>query len=173
MATEKTAVGQEMVPLEDAIEQVRRVCVRLGLIHLSFARTIVDELGEEKGKKLILKAIKDYGIRIGEKAKADAIAQGLDNIPANFKSDLPKYGMHEQGCVMARVWNEYGENELGRLYCYVDPAKYMAFNSNFKLYHLKTRPDGDERCQGEVRPTTEQERKDFADKDADWEYIDR
>ena len=180
---------EETVALEEAREQVRRVCVRLGLLHLSFAKTLVEELGEKKGKQLVLKAIKNYGIRIGEEAKASAIAQGLDNSLANMKGDLPSYGMHKRGgekievdgetrrrvygCVMAEVWNESGEGELGRLYCYVDPAKYMAFNSNFKLFHVRALPGGDEYCELVVRSTTEQERKDFADKDKDWSYIDR
>ncbi len=179
--------GKETVALEEAKEQVRKVCVRLGLLHLSFAKTLVDELGEEKGKQLILKAIKDYGVRIGEEAKSNAASQGLDNNPANFKDDLPSYGMHDRservevdgeqggrayGCTMAKVWNEVGEGKLGCLYCYVDPAKIMAFNPNFKVVHLKAVPAGDEYCEMVMRPTTEQERKDFADKDKDWSYID-
>jgi len=180
--------GEERVTLEEAEEQVRKVCVRLASLHISYARTLVDELGEEKGKRLILKAIKDYGTRTGEKAKAVAIAQGLDNNPENFKDDLPMYGMHTgremtevagerrsraYGCVMGEVWNELGEGELGRLYCYVDPAKYMAFNPDFKLIHLKALPDGEKYCELVVRPTTRQERKDFASEDKDWSYIDR
>jgi len=157
-------------------------------LHLSFAKTLISELGEKRGKQLILKAIKDYGTRIGEEVKANVTAQGLPNDPANYKEDLPLYGMHDyieeievhgekrmraHGCVMGKVWNTLGENELGRLYCYVDPAKYMAFNPNFKLIHVKTLPDGDEYCDLVLRPTTEQEREDFTDKDKDWSYIDR
>jgi len=188
MAAGKTGPEEETVTLEEAKEQVRRVCVRLGLLHLAFASTLIEELGEEKGKQLILKAIKDYGIRIGEQVKANAAARGRDNDLANYKEDLPLYGMHDgaetvevdgekrrraYGCVMGKVWNELGQGELGRLYCYVDPAKYMAFNPNFKLCHVKALPDGDECCELVVRPTTEQERHDFADKDGDWSYIDR
>jgi len=128
---------KEAVTLEEAKEQVRKVCVRLGLLHLSFAKTLVNELGERKGKELILKAIKDYATRIGEQAKANVAAQGLDNNPANYQEDLPLYGMHDSmesvevdgeqrkrayGCTMAKVWNELGQGKLGRLYCYVDPA---------------------------------------------------
>ena len=182
------ASGREVVPLEEAKEQVRKVCVRLGLLHLSFARTLVEELGEKKGKEMIIKAIKEYGRRVGERAKKKATAEGLDNSPASFKEDLPIYGMHDSGervevdreirrraygCVMGKLWNELGEGKLGRLYCYVDPAKYMAFNPNFKLIHTKTLPDGDEYCELAVRPTTEQEREDFANKDKDWSYADR
>jgi len=178
---------EETVSLEDAKEQVGRASRRLGLLHLSFARTLVNELGEKKGKELVLKAIRDYATRVGEEVKANAAAQGLDNSPANYKEDLPLYGMNDgmemvevdgekrmrvYGCVMAKLWNKAGEDELGRLYCYVDPAKYMAFNPDFKLVHLKAVPDGDEYCEFVVSPTTEQERSDFADKDKDWSYID-
>ncbi len=181
------ATEEKTVALEEAKEQVRKVCARLGLLHIAFARTLVDELGEKKGKELILKAIKAYGTKVGEEAKANAAAKGLDNSLENFKSDLPLYGMHDggekvevegekrsiaYGCVMGKVWNELGEGELGRLYCYVDPAKYMAFNPDYKLVHVKALPDGDECCELVVRPTTEQERKDFADKDKDWSYLD-
>ena len=179
--------SRETVALEEAREQVSKVCRRLGLLHLSFARTLVEELGEKKGKQLVLKAIKDYGTRIGEELKATVTNQGLDNNPMNYKEDLPLYGMHDRsetveidgekrtrlyGCVMGKVWNELSAGELGRLYCYVDPAKYMGFNPNFKLIHTKALPDGDEYCEFALRPTTEQERRDFADKDKDWSYID-
>lgn len=179
---------KQTVTLDDAREQVKRACAKLALLHLSFARTLVDELGEERGKELILKAIKNYGKRIGVKARAEVTAKGLENTPANFKGDLPRYGMHERiteveidgekrkrayGCVMGELWNKLGEGELGRLYCYVDPAKYMAYNPSFKLFHLRALPDGDEYCELAVRSTTDQERKDFATKDKDWSYIDR
>jgi hypothetical protein len=183
------AEQDETVTLSDAKEQVRRACARLALLHLSFARTLVDELGEEKGKALILKAIRDYGIRVGEHSKAEAAARGLDNAPANFRDDLPRYGMHDSrgetadvdgesrrrvsGCVMGQVWNDLGEGELGRLYCFVDAAKYMAFNPSFKLIHTRALPDGDGFCEFAVRPMTDQERLDFADGDVDWSYIYR
>ena len=178
----------DTVASEEAKEQVRKVCVRLGLLHLAFARTLVEELGERKGKELILNAIRNYGKIIGERASARTLAQGLENVPKDYQGDLPLYGMHDgteamevdgesrqraYGCVMAHVWSELGEDDLGRLYCYVDPAKYMAFNPNFKLVHTKALPDGDDFCEFAVRPTNEQEREDFADKDAEWSYIDR
>jgi hypothetical protein len=179
---------KEVVSLEEAREQVRRVCIRLGLLHLSFAKTLVGELGEEKGRQLIMKAIKDYGTRIGEQVKASVAAQGLENESKNYKEDLPLYGMHDKtevveigdekrirayGCVMGKLWSELGEGELGRLYCYVDPAKYMAFNPDFKLIHLATLPEGDDYCEFTVSPTTEQDKEEFAAKDTDWSHIDK
>lgn len=178
----------EMVTLEDAKEQVRRVCVRLAYLHLSFAKTLINELGEEKGRELILKSIKDYGIRIGEEVKNAATSRCLDNKPDNYREDLPLYGMHDgietvevdgekrmraYGCVMGKVWNQLGEGKLGRYYCLVDPAKYMAFNPNFKLMHTKVLPDGDEYCELVLRQTSEREKEDFSSRNKDWLYIDQ
>lgn len=180
---------ENMVSLTEAKRQIEVTCERLALLHLAFARTIIDELGEEQGKKLVLKAIKDYGKRVGGQARAKVIAQGLPPAPANYgkAADLPEYGMHEKkerveidgesrsrvhGCVMGKVWAEQGEAGLGRLYCYVDAAKYMAYNPDFKLIHTKALTDGDEYCELCVRPTSEQEKRDFADDAADWSYVD-
>jgi hypothetical protein len=179
---------EEVVSLADAKEQVRKVCKRLALLHLAFSRTLVEELGEEKGTALALKAIKNYGIRVGKGAKKRAQDAGLDNSPDNYKGDLPAYGMHDKvevtqsgkekrtkayGCVMGKVWKELGEEKLGRLYCYVDPAKYMAFNPEFKLIHIKAMTDGDDYCEFAVRPTTQKDRDNFKDKDKDWSHIDK
>lgn len=182
---------EETISLDEAKKAVEITCQRVAFLHIAFARAIVGELGKEEGKKLILKAIKDYGKMIGEKVKADVENMGLEAVPSNYGTgksrDLPAFGMHTGretvtingekrtrafGCVMGKVWNQMGEGELGRLYCYVDPAKYMAFNPNFKLMHIKVLPGGDDCCEMAVRPTTEQERKDFAADDADWSYID-
>ena len=183
---------EEMISRDEAAKWIELTSKRIGLLHLSFARTIVNELGEERGKKLILKAIKDYGKRIGEKVREDVLEQGLELVPQNYGAaktpDLPAFGMHERlerveedgqliakayGCALAKVWKQYGEEELGRLYCHVDPAKYMAYNPNFKLVHLKAEPDGDPCCELTVKPTTEQEREDFQSEDKDWSYIDK
>jgi hypothetical protein len=187
---EQMAEKEKQVPMSEAKRQVEVTSERLALLHLSFARTIIDELGEEQGTKLVLKAIRNYGRRVGEAARKKVVAQGLEPLPENYgkASDLPEYGMHEgrekvvvdgedrsraYGCVMGKVWIEQNEAELGRLYCFVDAAKYMAYNPDFKLYHNKATTDGDAFCEFSVRRTTEQEKRDFADDDADWSYIDK
>lgn len=183
---------KNMIPLDEAKREVEITSRRIALLHLSYAKTLVEELGEEKGRELIAKAIKDYGIRIGEKTRKEVLDQGLEPTPENFSAGkslrIPKFGMHDRietvevdgeprrrayGCVLGKLWKEYGEEKLGRLYCYVDPAKYMAYNPNFKLIHIKVVPEGHEYCEFAVRPTTEKERKDFLTKDKDWFYIDK
>jgi len=178
---------KKKVFLEVAEEQVAKVCRRLGLLHLCFARTLVDEFGEERGRELVLKAIRKYGLEIGRAVKERVLQEGLENSPENYQEDLPEFGMHKgvskvrkggerrtiaQGCVMGELWKELGEDELGRLYCYVDVAKLMGFNENFKLIHTACLPDGDPACEFALRETTEKERADFRDPEKDWSYFD-
>ena len=92
---------------------------------------------------------------------------GLEPILENFSkgSDLSPLGFdHRQaivdgeprtqyfGCVLAEVWREYGEDELGGLYCLVDPSKMQAYDPHWTLVHTKKIPDGDEYCEITARP---------------------
>ncbi len=184
--------GQKMVPLEEAEHEVALTSRRIALLHLAFAKTLIAELGEKRGTELIVKAIKAYGTRVGEEAKEAVLAQGLEVTPENFSAGaargLPKFGMHARtedvdidgerrfrafGCVMGNVWNELGEGKLGRLYCLVDPVKFMAFNPEYKLAHAAALPDGDPYCEFCIRKTSDQEKRDFESEDADWTYIDQ
>lgn len=184
------AENEELISLKEAKKGVALVCQRLGLLHLAFAEVLVRELGEEKGKIMIAKAIKEYGKKIGEKERKMAISKHLGLTRETFRrlGDLPAFGMHERrqevqvegekrtrayGCVMAKVWHEYGKDALGRIYCYVDPAKSMAFNPKLKLIHTKTMPDGNEFCELVMRPTTEEDRENFLAEGSDWASIDK
>ena len=51
---------EEMVTLQDAMEQVKTAVTRIALIHLGFSKTLVEELGEERGKELIIKSMIEY-----------------------------------------------------------------------------------------------------------------
>ena len=178
---------QDFVARQEATEQVAILFERMALLHAAYARTIVDQLGEEEGKHLILKAVKSYASKVGEQVWEKAQARGEDDSPENYKGDLPKYGTHDRletvvvdgeerlrayGCGMWKTWEALGEEELGRLYCNTDVAKYMGFNPCYKQIHTKALFAGDDCCELVVRPTTEQERADFADADADWSYLD-
>jgi len=157
---------EETVSLGEAKREVETAITRLALLHLSFSKTIVDEFGEEKGKELIVKSILEYGRRVGER-----IRRGLP--------DLPKYGVHggsKDGriydCVLAKIFREFGEQKVGCLYCYVDPAKTMAVNPERKIIHTTCAACGDDYCTFEEMPTTEKERQGFIGKDKDWKYVD-
>ncbi|MFW9824101.1 MAG: hypothetical protein ACFFE4_14245 [Candidatus Thorarchaeota archaeon] len=84
------------VSFTDAKTQVEVAVTRIALLHLAFSRTLVEQLGQEKGKELILKSIMEYGKIIGERT-------------IQHKQDLPKYGVHEKfeggkvyGCIFCK-----------------------------------------------------------------------
>lgn len=173
---ERALHGKDVVPLEEAKEQVGIALTRAALLHLAFSRTLVEEFGEQRGKELVLRAIMEYGRRVGERVK-----RGLP--------DAPKYGImgnevlggsgdrwfenyKAYDCVFARTFKEYGELDLGCLYCYVDPAKTMTQDPREKLIHRDCAACGDDFCTFDVLPTTEQERNDFRSKRSDWKHVD-
>jgi len=156
-----------MIPGDAARQAVEDMSRRVALLHLSYARRLVQELGEERGKELIKRAIWDYGTRIGEQTRARVEALGLEPTPENFGkgSDLSPLGFDHSrttvegeartqlfGCVLAEVWKKYGEEELGGLYCLVDPAKMQAYDPGSTMVHTRKIPDGDVYCEMAVRP---------------------
>lgn len=153
-----------MVPLEEAENEVKVVTQRLALLHLAFSRTIVDTLGWEEGKQLILDSIKKYGEFVAERTKAGH--QGL-----------PKYGFWENRgdkpplCELGKIMLEMEEPELGALYCLIDPAKTMAADPGEKMIHTRCMILGHDECRFDTVPTSQEERSSFK-KGSDWTYVD-
>jgi hypothetical protein len=154
------------VSLSEAANEVAVAMTRLALLHLSFSKTLVEEFGEKKGKELVIRSILEYGRRVGERIKRG-------------QPDLPKYGVYGEykdekvyDCVLAKTFHEYGEEDIGCLYCYVDPAKSMALDLNSKLIHKDCAACGDNYCTFEEVPTTSKERADFKSIKNDWRNID-
>ena len=159
------AEKKEMIPKKDAFKQVKSMIDRAALIHYAFTKTLVDELGDKKGKELARKAIQLYGEMVGKKVKDKTMAKGLPLQPENFQDDLPALGWADREkvvvegerrsrvntCYLAKVWQELGVPELGRIYCFVDQAKYEAFNPEFECVHVKNVLDGDPYCELAVR----------------------
>jgi len=54
-----------MISKELADQDVVLTARRLALLYDHFSRVLIDELGEEKGKELIQKTIKNYGDECG------------------------------------------------------------------------------------------------------------
>jgi hypothetical protein len=181
-------MDKDKITKEQARHEVELASKRLGMLHIAYAKTLVEELGEEKGKELVLKSIQKYGQYIGEQVKSIVSKEGLDLTAENYKIEkartLPNIGLNEKvvedeegrkvyGCTMAKVWRDLNEEELGQLYCYIDTAKYMYYNPNYKLTHIKAMPSHKtDYCQFKLENTTEEERKDFFDK-KDWRYLDK
>jgi len=59
---------------------------------------------------------------------------------------LLRGGKEIRVCPLAKYWIDKGAAELGRLYCYVDQAKYSAFDPECECRHLANVLDGDDQC---------------------------
>ena len=157
-------MSDEMVPLTEAANEVKVVTQRLALLHLAFSRTIVDTLGWEQGKQLILDSIKQYGEYVAERTK-----QGHQG--------LPKYGFWETRedkpplCELGKIMLELDEPELGAMYCLIDPAKTMAADINKKMIHTRCMILGHDECGFDTIPTTPEEQESFK-KGSDWTSVD-
>ena len=184
---------KEMISREKAEKEVDLAGRRIAMLHLAYARTLVEKLGEEEGRKMILASIKRYGKMVGEKTKEAVLKEGWELEPENFgrgpSRTLPEFGICDSseilsvedgrkrsqvcGCTMGKVWREMEGEELGSLYCYVDAAKYMYYNPDYKMIHHQSMPrSGGDCCLFEVKETTEREKELFFAEEADWIELD-
>jgi len=98
-------MSEEMVPLSEAENEVKVTTQRLALLHLAFSKSIVESLGWEEGKQLILDSIKLYSEYVAERTK-------------HGHQGLPKYGFWERRenkpplCELGKVMLQMDEPEL-------------------------------------------------------------
>ena len=155
---------KEKISKDQAFKEVLSIIRRTALLHYCYAKTLIEELGEEKGMELVLKAIHSYGEEVGRKVREETLAKGLDLLVENYQEDLPSLGWEIERvvvereprarihvCHLANVWKELGAPDIGRLYCYVDQAKYKAYNPNLECIHVKNVLEGDPCCELAVR----------------------
>jgi hypothetical protein len=160
----RMSAKEETITLDEATRQVLSIVRRMALLHHSYARTLLKELGEEKGRQVIRKAIDFYGVQVGKKVRENTLAKGLETVPANYQEDLPRLGWNIEmvtvdgeprarirDCHLAQAWKELGAPELGRLYCYMDQTKYEAYDPALECVHEKNILDGDAYCELAVR----------------------
>lgn len=147
-------VEEETISTKECDRQVKVMGIMFGQLYYHFAKTLVDEFGEEEGKRLILKAVRSYGHERGQKIREEVLQRGLPLTVENFSkfSDLPTLGWEGEGeeitfCPYAQPWIEKGVEDLGILYCEVDMAKYEAYNSEIKVERLKSVLKGQECCE--------------------------
>lgn len=145
---------EETIPIKECDRQVKVMGTMFGQLYYHFAKTLVDEFGEEEGKRLILKAVRGYGHERGQKIKEEVLKRGLPLTVENFSkfSDLPSLGWEGKGeeitfCPYAQPWIEKGAEDLGILYCEVDMVKYEAYNPEIKVDRLKSVLQGQECCE--------------------------
>ncbi len=157
---------------EEAGQQVVLMAKRTALLYQTFAEILMEELGEEKGMEAVARVVKAYGTKCGSMVRKGVEAKGLALSLPNYFSvpDLPKVGwvtdqktLKEDElevdilyCPMAEQWQEEGKDELGRLYCWVDQAKFAAYDPDLECTHVKNVFDGDKKCTLSVRKKKQQ-----------------
>ncbi len=156
---------EDMIPKDEALHQINLALRRTAMLYHAFGKTLVEELGEERGIELIQKSIKAYGTDVGLVARETAKRKGVKLTPENFGSDLPTLAWKTEEvvidgekrkrvhlCPISRDLLNMDEPKRARLYCWVDQAKMHAFNPEYEFLHLKNMMDGDPYCELVVRP---------------------
>lgn len=156
-------MSEPMVTKAAAIEDVRIMADRLAMLYQSFVEHILAEKGEAETEKFVKAIITDYGFKSGQNTKKAVIAKGFEPTLLNFKEggDLPKLGWEKAPpdepiapgdtcgkvtyCPFANYWKGTNFERWGRLYCFVDQAKYDGYGG-FKCLHEKNTLDGDAYC---------------------------
>jgi len=165
---------EEAIPAEEAAEERRALARRIGRLYLSFARVLVDRLGEDEARGAIMEAMRDYSFQCAEARKAGMM-------------DLPQRGIHKTsevvgegearrlqstGCGIAEEFRRQDEEKLGSLYCYVDPCSFMFTIPNIKLYHTRMEPLGDECCEFDLGIASDEEMESVTEKGRDYAFVD-
>ena len=178
---------EPMIPFKDAQDQVRKTSIRLALIHLGFSRVLAQELGNDKAKELIVKSMIEYGKLVDKHQSWDNLPyyglhekhsykgqeyEDARNIPLQEGESFDYGNLKVYGCEIGKAFIDLQEEDLGRLYCYVDAAKSMAEDPNKKLIHSDCILCGDGFCSFKMEQTTEKEKADFESGSGDWKSVD-
>ena len=149
-------MNEESISKEEFMKEACKMARLFALLYYHFARVLVEEFGKDRGKELIVRAVKDFALERGRKMREEALRLGLSLTSQSMSelSDLPRYTFYtnEQGthCPFADVWEEKGVlgQELGLLYCNInDPYKAKGFDSKARLYqYIKNRNLGHSEC---------------------------
>lgn len=137
---------------------VQRMSKFTALLYYHLTKAMVEEYGEG-AKEVIRKAVRAFGLERGRNIARRVTEAGLDLTIENLDRfyDMPivqgwspnarfeegrKYSRTE-ACSFAEVWKEKEWNEIGRLYCDVDPAIREGYNSGISFTPKENLLEGD------------------------------
>ncbi len=155
-------MSHEAMTQDQGTKDVLILAERLAMLYHYFVKVISEELGEERALTITDRVIAEYGADCGRRTKANVEACGLPNdlLHHHLGGDLPSRGwkvavteldaghkvIRTNFCPLAAVWQELGHPDWGRHYCWVDQAKYTAYNEDFTCEHLENILDGAPAC---------------------------
>ncbi|NPV53225.1 MAG: hypothetical protein HPY71_06855 [Firmicutes bacterium] len=149
---------------KDVVSEIRQACFHFADLYFHFSRVLIDELGYEKGRALIEKAVRNRAVERGERLRKRAIEQ---NLPLTLETwakitDIPFRGwdksLGRMCCPYATAWlPRFEENpwfrEIAELYCNVnDPQVTETFTGNTSQRITRNVLRGDETCEREYFP---------------------
>jgi hypothetical protein len=135
----------------------------MGELFAVMAKTIIDEVGRDKGEAIIEKAVKDFGEergrRVAERVKAAGKPLSLKNflvfgdldsstaisfVPNIEDGDL---SLSINRCDFSKYPDDWGMGEYFHYYCkYIDKSTLRGYNARLKLEVPKTLSGGDNVC---------------------------
>lgn len=154
---------EEKISLEQAKEDVLIMADRLASLYYFMVNSILEDVDEETAERIVRRAIQKYGLDCGELARKKVEALGLPATLQNYRKgkDLPSLGWERTPlpldspdetasrvtfCPLADRWKKLGFEKWGRMYCYIDQAKYSGYSSRLTCCHDKNQLDGDDCC---------------------------
>lgn len=156
-------MAEEMISKTEAASQVRQMGRMMAMLFYHMSRQVTGAVGSEQAKKIIGQAVWALGKERGEAQKTKVLAAGFEHIPQNYGKlpDLPALGwdvvkaenaendthVKITYCPFAEVWQEKDFAEFGRLYCYIDQAKYCGFHPDSEMVTLKNVLEGAPYCE--------------------------
>lgn len=114
------------------------------------------------GRAIIRRAVRNFGLHrgreIAERVRRANLPLTVENLQRFYDMPIvsgwePKadrrpdgYYSRTEACTFARVWQDLGYREVGRLYCEVDPALREGYNPAIEYVAVTNILDGDPYC---------------------------
>ncbi len=135
-------------------EPVGRMAKLMAELYYFMANEIIDQLGEEKGKEAVRKAVTRFGEARAAVMQEEAKERGLEINSGTYAlvRDMPSISWEKDPenpsdityCPMHDMWEQLDALELGAIYCEIDSVLYDSFNTEFERPLCKT--SGDQCC---------------------------
>lgn len=150
---------------DEVREEVRAAVQSMGrfaaLLYYHLTREILAVCPEE-GRAIIGRAIRNFGLHrgreIAERVRRANLPLTVENLQRFYDMPIvsgwePKvdrradgYYSRTEACTFARVWQDLGYGEVGRIYCEVDPAIREGYNPAIEYVATTNILDGDPYC---------------------------
>lgn len=163
----------QTIEYEKAVTEVRKACRQFAMLYFNFSKTLVEELGQEKAKEVVQKALFSLSLDRTDQLREKAREQGLDFTQENFRklTDLPfiawNKALGRNHCPYAETWVGYYDKypwfkELAPLYCdVIDTTNIENFSRTLSHKITKNVLNGDETCERIYFPSGDVEKGEF------------